>query len=118
MKAMNLHLKEISSQVAKDAIGAVILDGAAWHKTKKLEVPENVVLMFLPPYSPELNPVERIWRFLRNHYLSNRIFPDVDGVIAACLDAWSRFISEPERIASLCSVRWAEPASVAYTPAT
>lgn len=107
--AMNLHLAEISSQVGADTLAVLVLDGAGWHKSKELAVPENIILIHLPPYSPELNPVERIWRFLRSHFLSNRVFANGATVIDACLDAWNRFIAVPERIASLCHVAWAIP---------
>ncbi len=59
--AMNHHLIEISSQVAADAHAVVILDRAGWHHSQGLVVPGNITLLELPPYSPELNPVERIW---------------------------------------------------------
>lgn len=106
-EAMNCHLAEISSQVASDAIAVLIVDCAGWHKSKGLVVPDNIVMMYLPPYSPELNPVERIWRFLRSHFLSNRIFTDLAAIIEAGVDAWNRFIADPNRIASLCRVDWA-----------
>ena len=63
--AMNHHLCEISSQVAADAHAVVILDGASWHNSHALVAPSNITLLALPPYSPELNPVERIWHYLR-----------------------------------------------------
>src|SRR5258706_8405118 len=72
--AMNHHLSEISSQVAADAHAVVILDGASWHNSYGLVVPSNITLLALPPYSPELNPVERIWHYLRSHWLANSEF--------------------------------------------
>src|SRR3981189_3448120 len=72
--AMNHHLCEISSQVAADAHAVVILDGASWHNSHGLVVPSNITLLALPPYSPELNPVERIWHYLRSHWLANSVF--------------------------------------------
>ncbi len=69
--AMNHHLCEISSQVAADVHAVVILDGASWHKSHGLVTPSNITLLALPPYSPELNPVERIWHYLRSHWLAN-----------------------------------------------
>ena len=72
--AMNHHLSEISSQVAADAHAVVILDGAGWHRSQGLVVPGNITLLALPPYSPELNPVERIWHYLRSHWLANSVF--------------------------------------------
>jgi len=67
--AMNHHLSEISTQVAADAHAVVILDRAGWHRSQGLMVPGNITLLELPPYSPELNPVERIWHYLRSHWL-------------------------------------------------
>jgi transposase len=73
--AMNKHLTEISSQVAAGSHAVLILDGAGWHKTGgKLTVPDNISLLHLPPYCPELNPVENIWQYLRQNFLSNRVF--------------------------------------------
>ena len=68
----------------------LVLDGAGWHMAKALAVPENVTLLTLPPYSPELNPVERVRAFLRSHYLSNRAYRDYDHPFAECRDAWNR----------------------------
>ena len=71
--AMGLHLAEISGQVAPGAHAVVVLDGAGWHKPgKRLRVPDNISLLHLPPYSPELNPQENIWQYLRQNFLSNR----------------------------------------------
>jgi hypothetical protein len=79
--AMNHHLREISSQVAADAHAVVILDGAGWHRSQGLVVPGNITLLELPPYSPELNPIERLWHYLRSHWLAN-------SVDAASLSRW------------------------------
>jgi DDE superfamily endonuclease len=73
--AMNHHLCEISSQVAADAHAVVILDGASWHKSHGLVAPSNITLLALPPYSPQLNPVERVWHYLRSHWLANYAAP-------------------------------------------
>ena len=77
--AMNHHLCEISSQVAADAHAVVILDGAGWHRSQGLVVPGNITLLALPPYSPELNPVERVWHYLRSHWLANSVFRQPGG---------------------------------------
>ncbi len=73
-EAMQLHLEEISSEVTAGAHAALILDQAGWHTSKQLNVPDNITLLPLPPRSPELNPVENIWQFMRENWLSNRIF--------------------------------------------
>ena len=83
--AMNHHLSEISSQVAADAHAVVILDRAGWHRSQGLVVPGNITLLELPPYSPELNPVERIWHYLRSHWLANSVFISLADIMDACL---------------------------------
>ncbi len=107
--AMGQHLAEIGGQIDEDTHVALIVDGAGWHSSTELEIPDNITLISLPPYSPELNPVERIWHYLRSHWLSSRVFTDSDAVIDACVDAWNRFVAKPELIASLCHVAWATP---------
>ena len=110
--AMNHHLSEISSQVAADAHAVVILDRAGWHRSQGLVIPANVTLLELPPYSPELNPVERIWHYLRSHWLANTVFSSLADVMDACEMAWNRFATNHRLIRSLCAVAWA-PASSA-----
>src|SRR5713226_1754801 len=110
--AMNHHLSEISSQVAADAHAVVILDRAGWHRSQGLMVPGNITLLALPPYSPELNPVERVWHYLRSHWLANSIFPSLANIMDACETAWNRFAADHALIRSLCAVAWA-PASSA-----
>src|ERR1700756_5363358 len=110
--AMNHHLCEISSQVAADAHAMVILDGASWHNSHGVVVPSNITLLALPPYSPELNPVERVWHYLRSHWLANSIFSSLADIMDACETAWNRFATDHALIRSLCAVGWA-PASSA-----
>ncbi len=81
---MNHHLRFISEQAGRDVHVVLVLDRAGWHIAKALEVPANITLLHLPPYSPELNPVERLWAYIKSHYLSNRIIhhkPFADSVI-------------------------------------
>jgi hypothetical protein len=80
IEAMNLHLQQISSQVSQGAFAVLTLDGAGWHRIgKRLVLPDNVGLLHLPPYSPELNPVENIWEFLRQNELSKSRLRDIRG---------------------------------------
>src|ERR1700675_1545216 len=81
--AMQHHLGEISRCVAAGAHAVLTLDKAGWHTTRKLQVPSNISLLHLPPASPELNPTENIWQYLRQSYLSNRVFRDYDDVVEA-----------------------------------
>jgi transposase len=106
---MNLHLQEISTQVAPGAHAVLIVDGAGWHKPGgRLNIPENVSLLFLPPYSPELNPVENIWQFLRQNFLSNRVYATYEAIVDACCDAWNKLIAVPERIRSIAARDYAK----------
>lgn len=106
--AMNLHLVEISRRVTPGAHAVVTLDGAGWHQTGgRLRLPENVSLLKLPPYSPELNPTENIWQFLRQNKLSNRVFNSYDDIVDACCNAWNDLTKTPDRIRSIATRSWA-----------
>jgi transposase len=108
-RAMSLHLKEISAVVSPGAHAVVTLDGAGWHKLGgRLVVPANISLLHLPPYSPELNPVENVWQFLRQNYLSNRVFSTYDAIVDACCDAWNTLIAMPDRIQTIVAREWAQ----------
>ena len=101
-KAMNLHLQEISSQVEDGAHAVVVLDGAGWHKTGgRLRLPSNISLLHLPPYSPELNPQENVWQYLRQIYLANRVYENYDAIVEACCQAWNALTDQPDRIRSI-----------------
>jgi hypothetical protein len=113
--AMTQHLAEISRQIAEDAHAVIVVDGAGWHSARELVTPDNITLITLPPYSPELNPVENLWHYLRSHWLSSQVFADIDAIIDACVGAWNRFVAEPALIASVCRVDWAMPPPVVPT---
>jgi len=106
-EAMKYHLEEISIAVEQDCHGLIIVDGAAWHSTPKLLIPKNITLLVLPPYSPELNPVEQIWQQLRKSHFSNRCFKGYEEIMEVCCQAWNAFTENPEGIQSLCSRKWA-----------
>ena len=105
---MNLHLAEISTQVMPGAIAVLTCDSAGWHQTGgALVVPDNIVLLHLPPYSPELNPVENVWDYLRQNKLSALVWDSYDAIIDACRTAWNWLIADPARIASIGNREWA-----------
>lgn len=112
--AMQEHLAEISQAVDPGAHAVLILDQAGWHVTPKLKVPENITLMFLPPRSPELNPVENVWQFMRDNWLSNRVFRDYDDIVDQCCRAWNRLIDQPWKIMSIGLRDWAHASGYAY----
>jgi putative transposase len=108
-EAMNLHLAEISTHVVPGAHAVITLDGAGWHQVGgKLKLPDNISLLPLPPYSPELNPVENVWQFLRQNHLANRVFDTYTAIVDACCEAWNALVAEPVRIRSIASRPWAE----------
>jgi transposase len=98
---MTLHLAEIAQAVAPGAHAVVLLDQAGWHLSGKLTVPKNITLMPLPAKSPELNPVENIWQFIRDNWLSNRIFMSYRDILDHCCYAWNRLIDQPWHITSI-----------------
>lgn len=107
-EAMQAHLAEISATVAPDAHAVLLLDQAGWHFAGALVVPSNITLLPLPPRSPELNPVENVWQFMRDNWLSNRVFTGYDDIVAHCSAAWNDLIDQPWRIRSIGRRAWAE----------
>ena len=110
-RAMDLFLAEFSRSLPADVQAVLVLDGAGWHGAKALAVPANVTLVHLPPYAPELNPVERVWLYLRERFLSLRVFKDYPAIVAACCQAWDRLVAEPGRLRSLCDQPWIQKVS-------
>ena len=106
-EAMQKHLDEIACNVVTGAHAIVLLDQAGWHTTDKLKIPENLTLLPIPPASPELNAAENIWQYLRQTYLSNRVFKGYDEIIDTCCDAWRRLEAEAGRIRSIATRSWA-----------
>ena len=104
--AMNLHLKEISIAVAPQAHAIVIVDQAGWHFSKTLETPNNITLLPLLSKSPELNPVENIWQFMRDNWLSNRVFSSYNDIVDHCCFAWNQLIDQPWKIMSIGLRDW------------
>jgi hypothetical protein len=98
--AMNAHLAEISTQVAPGAQAVLLLDRAGWHQRgKRLCIPANITLLDLPAYSPELNPMETVWEYLRGNKLSALVWDTYDAIVDACVGAWHFLIDDPERTA-------------------
>ena len=105
---MNLHLAEIERHVTRGSHAVVVLDRAGWHQIGgRLHVPQNISLLPLPSYSPELNPQENVWQFLRQNKLSIRVFDRYDAIVDACCEAWNDLMATPERIASIATRPWA-----------
>ena len=107
-QAMQKHLEEIAREVAPGAHAIVIPDQAGWHTTGKLKIPENLTLAPLPPASPELNAQENVWQYLRQTYLSSRVFESYTAILDACQNAWRRLLAEDGRIKSIATREWVE----------
>jgi hypothetical protein len=106
--AMNKHLIEISRNVSVGAIAVLILDGAGWHTSPRLKIQDNIALLRLPPYAPELNPTENIWQYFRGNELSNRLYKDYEDIVDACCDAWNALMKLPEVILSIGNREYAQ----------
>lgn len=105
-QAMNHHLVEIATQVAPGAHAVLLVDQAGWHLSAALNVPPNITLVSLPAKCPELNPQENVWQFMRDNWLSNRIFKSYDHILAHCCWAWNRLVEQPWRIMSIGLREW------------
>lgn len=113
IEAMNLHLAEISIAVAPGADCLPQVDGAGWHRpSPRSRVPDNITLLMLPPYTPELNPTENIWDYLRANPLSNTVWETYKAILDACSDAWNKLTARPNIITSIASRAWATQATL------
>jgi len=103
---MQAFLDAFAETIADDEHVALLLDGAGWHSGKSLCVPLNITLVPLPPYSPELNPVERVWLYLKERFLSMRLLNDYKAIVTAASRAWKRLCRQSGRLTSLTSYPW------------
>jgi transposase len=108
---VNLFLAQFSAALAPSDHTVMIWDGAGFHRSRQLRVPDNLTLLPLPAYSPELNPVENLWHYLKSHYWSNRGYVDYDALEQATLDAWQHAVLNPELMKSVCAAPDLERAS-------
>ena len=97
--AMQVFLDGFSKALSADEHAVMVVDQAGWHTAHALVVPTDVTLVLLPPYSPELNPVERVWLFLRERHLSHRLLTGYDAIVDALCAAWNKLT--PERLQTL-----------------
>jgi hypothetical protein len=100
---IDVFLEQFSAQLAPDVHAALIWDGAGFHTGGDLAVPGNVSLIRSPPYSPELNPIENLWHYLRSHYWSNRVYEDREALKEAACLALVAVGTDAERIKSVCA---------------
>ena len=100
---MQKHIKEISKNIGEGNPGVIFLNPAAWHTTKKLKLPSNILLLPLLPASPELNPTEQVWQALRDRYLANRCFDSYEQILDCCCDVWNAFTLKKSNVSKLCT---------------
>ncbi|MCE9603319.1 MAG: IS630 family transposase [Planctomycetia bacterium] len=110
-KIVNLFLEQFSRTLAADEHAAMIWDGAGFHVSRALQVPANVTLIQLPPYSPELNPVENLWHYLKSHFWSNRAYADYEELEQAAVDAWQKAVVNADLMKSVCAAPYANRAT-------
>lgn len=108
-EVVNAFLREFSKTLADDEHAVMIWDGAGFHTGHQLQVPANITLVQLPAYSPELNPVENLWHYLKSHHWSNRIYADYEALEEAAIDAWHDSVLDAELIKSVCAVPYLDP---------
>ena len=106
-EAKELHLQEIGLAVQPGAHAVLFVDQAGWHVTAKLKVPENMTLVPLPSKSPELNPVENIWQYMRDNWLSNLLFKSHNEIVGHCCISWNKLVDRPWLVMSIGMRDWA-----------
>lgn len=108
IEAMSAHLSEIGRNVREGAIAVLTLDGAGWHNSPRLKIPENIVLLRLPPYAPEFNPIENLWEYLRGNYLSHTVYRSYTAIVDGCRNGWNALMRMPEVVTSITSRAYAQ----------
>jgi len=103
---MREHLALISKRTESGRHAVLVVDGASWHQVYLADEFDNLTIIKLPPYSPELNPMEQVWQWMRQHELANRCFKNYDDIVEQCSRAWKVFISDVERVKNLCWRDW------------
>lgn len=104
-RLMSLFLAHTASRFAGEHC-VMFLDGAGWHKANELKVPATMSLLPLPPYSPELNPAEHVWEYVRENDMRNRIFDDLDDVMKTVSDSLHRLHLQPEILRPMIAFPW------------
>jgi hypothetical protein len=104
-RAMNMFLREVADRHAHEFI-LMIMDSAGWHKAKALVIPENMRILYLPPYSPELNPVEYLWDDIREKEFPNKVFGNMDMLELTLMNGLIKIENNPERVKSITGWSW------------
>ena len=101
-------LDQLSATIPTGTHVVLVWDGAGYHSAaKSLTAPANITPVTLPPYAPELNPVERLWLYLRQHHWSNRTYADVAALEEAAVTGWRAVCLTPEKVRTICRCEYA-----------
>jgi transposase len=106
--AMHHHLQQISRITKPEYFAVVVMDQASWHTTENIYDLPNVAALFLPASSPELNPMEQVWKWIKDHFLSNRVFDGYEDIEKSCCDAWNIFAKSKDLFESMCNPWWSK----------
>lgn len=109
---VNAFFREFEKEIDPDVHVVMIWDRAGFHTSHKVKVPKNVTLIGLPPYSPQLNPIEKLWQYLRHHYWSNRVYEGYDHLRQAANEAWHKVCLNPTKIKTVCRAAYVESAII------
>lgn len=102
-EVINVFLAEFSDRLEEDEHAVMVWDGAGFHTSKKVVVPPNMTLVVLPPYSPELNPIENLWHYLKSHYWSNRTYANYEALEEAAMHAWREAVLDEDLMKTVCA---------------
>lgn len=104
--AMNVFLSGLSKKIAVEKHVALIVDQAGWHSAKELVIPDNITLIPLPPYAPELNAMEQVWTWIKNHFLYNQCYMNYDDIVNQAAYAWNQFSRNITLVKSIMYRKW------------
>ena len=110
-KIVNIFLERFSQTIPEGEHAVMIWDGAGFHTSHSLVVPKNVTVVQLPPYSPELNPIENLWHYLKSHFWSNRAYANYDALEEAAMTAWRHAVLDEELVKSVCAAPYLDRAT-------
>ena len=103
---MNIFLQGLSKEIKEGKHVALIIDNAGWHNSNELVVPDNITLIPLPPYSPELNAMEQVWEWIKKRFLYNQCYADYNDIVDKVCAAWNHLSSNPDIIKSIIHRKW------------
>jgi transposase len=110
--SVNAFFREFEKETDPDVHVVMIWDQAGFHTSKSVKAPANVTIIALPPYSPQLNPIERLWLYKRKHYWSNHIYDNYDHLLKAATESWHKVCLDADKIKSICRAGYIESALI------